>query len=47
MPEESKNEKSESDRKSGKYVPWFFISLIMVVIIYTTVMAVLKKFGGA
>jgi hypothetical protein len=47
MFEEKKNEESGSDSKAGKYVRWFFISLIMIAILYTTVMAVLKKFGGA
>lgn len=47
MSEEQKNEASGSESKTGKYVRWFFISLIMIVIVYTTIMAVMKKFGGA
>jgi len=47
MSEEKINGESGSKSKAGKYIRWFFISVIMIVILYTIIMATMKKFGGA
>jgi uncharacterized membrane protein len=47
MSEEQNKEKAGSESNAVKYVRWFFVSIIMIVILYTTVMAVMRKFGGA
>jgi len=41
--------KGEPGSKSGfkKYIRWFFISAVMIVILYTIIMATMRKFGGA
>jgi hypothetical protein len=41
--------KGESGSQSGfkKYLRWFFISVTMIVILYTIIMATMRKFGGA
>ena len=45
--DEGTNEESGLKSKIGKYLRWFFISVTMIAILYTIVMAVMKKFGGA
>jgi len=41
--------KGEPGPQSGfkKYLRWFFISVTMILILYTIIMATMKKFGGA
>ncbi len=47
MSKEQNKDKAGPESNAGKYVRWFFISIVMIAIIYTTVMAVMRKFGGA
>jgi hypothetical protein len=47
MSEEQTNKTTVSESRIGKYVRWFFIGVTMIVILYTIVMATVKKFGGA
>jgi hypothetical protein len=47
MSEEQTNKVTGSESRAGKYVRWFFIGVTMIVILYTIVMATMKKFGGA
>lgn len=47
MSEEQINGESGLKGRIGKYLRWFLISVTMIAIIYTVVMATLKKFGGA
>ena len=47
MSEEQTNKTTGSEGRIGKYVRWFFIGMTMIVILYTIVMATMKKFGGA
>ncbi len=47
MSEEQTNKVTDSESRVGKYVRWFFIGATMIIIIYTIVMATMKKFGGA
>ncbi|MBU1180765.1 MAG: hypothetical protein ABIJ52_04750 [Pseudomonadota bacterium] len=44
---EGTNEESGLKRQIKRYLRWFFISVTMIAILYTIVMAVIKKFGGA
>ncbi len=47
MSEEQTNKTIGSESRIGKYIRWFFIGATMIVILYTIVMATMKKFGGA
>ena len=47
MSEEQTKEESGSQSRTGKYIRWFFISVTLIAIIYTVIMATMKKFGGA
>jgi hypothetical protein len=47
MSEEQINKATGSESRVGKYVRWFFIGATMILIIYTIIMATMKKFGGA
>ncbi|MDQ1330778.1 MAG: hypothetical protein QG578_1043 [Thermodesulfobacteriota bacterium] len=47
MSEEQTNKPAGSESQTGKYIRWFFIGVTMIVILYTIVMATMKKFGGA
>jgi hypothetical protein len=47
MPEEQTTGESGSKSQIGKYLRWFLISVTMIAIIYTVIMATMKKFGGA
>lgn len=47
MSEEQTNVESGSQSRTGKYIRWFFISVTLIAIIYTVIMATMKKFGGA
>ncbi|MBU2622954.1 MAG: hypothetical protein KKD92_11620 [Proteobacteria bacterium] len=47
MSEEQTNEESGLKSQIGKYLRWFLISTTMIAIIYTVIMATIKKFGGA
>lgn len=47
MSENQTNVESGSKSRIGKYIRWFFIGIIMITILYTIVMATMKKFGGA
>lgn len=45
MPEEQTNVESGLKSRIAKYLRWFLISVTMVAIIYTVIMATIKKFG--
>jgi hypothetical protein len=47
MSEEQTNNPAASESRIGKYIRWFFIGVTMIVILYTIIMATMKKFGGA
>ncbi|MFO7665253.1 MAG: hypothetical protein R6V76_01380 [Desulfobacterales bacterium] len=47
MSEEQTNVESGSQSRTGKYIRWFFIGVTLIAIIYTVIMATMKKFGGA
>lgn len=47
MPEEKTDGESGLKSRIGKYLRWFLISVTMIAIIYTVIMATMKKFGGA
>jgi len=47
MSEKQTNKAAGSESRTGKYVRWFFIGVTMIVILYTIIMATMKKFGGA
>jgi hypothetical protein len=47
MSEEQKNEEAGSKSKLGKYMRWLLISVTMIAILYTVIMATMRKFGGA
>ncbi|MDP2861931.1 MAG: hypothetical protein Q8N95_03970 [Desulfobacterales bacterium] len=47
MPEEQTNGESGSKSRIGKYLRWFLVSVTLIAIIYTVIMATMKKFGGA
>jgi hypothetical protein len=47
MSEEQTNGESNSQSRIGKYVRWFLLGVTMIAIIYTVIMATMKKFGGA
>jgi hypothetical protein len=43
---EAKNETTESKGKFGTYVRWFFVTVFGLVILFTVIMAAVRKFGG-
>ncbi len=45
MPEEQANTESGLKSRIAKYFRWVLISVTMVAIIYTVIMATIKKFG--
>jgi|GEM_PF-1194090 len=47
MSGEQTNEESGLKGQIGKYVRWILIGTTMIAIIYTVIMATMKKFGGA
>jgi hypothetical protein len=47
MSEEQIKEDGGAKSKIGKYMRWFFISVTMIAILYTVIMATMRKFGGA
>jgi len=45
MPEEQTNVELGLKSRIAKYLRWFLISVTMIAIIYTVIMATMKKFG--
>lgn len=45
MPEEKSIGEKDLKSRIGKYLRWFLISATMIAIIYTVIMATVKKFG--
>jgi predicted anti-sigma-YlaC factor YlaD len=45
MSEEQTNGESGLKSRIAKYARWFLISVTMIAIIYTVIMATIKKFG--
>jgi hypothetical protein len=43
---EQKNEVTEGKGKAASYVRWFFVGAFGLIIIFTVIMAVYRKFGG-
>ncbi len=43
---EAKKESTEGKGKVGTYVRWFFVTVFGVVILFTVIMALYRKFGG-
>ena len=46
MKMEAKNETTEGKGKAASYVRWFFVGAFGLIIIFTVIMAVYRKFGG-
>jgi len=43
---EAKKESTEGKGKVATYVRWFFVGAIGLLILFTVIMAVYRKFGG-
>jgi flagellar biosynthesis/type III secretory pathway M-ring protein FliF/YscJ len=43
---EAKNETTESKGKFASYVRWFFVTVFGLIILFTVIMAAVRKFGG-
>ena len=43
---EAKKESTEGKGKVATYVRWFFVGVIGLLILFTVIMAVYRKFGG-
>jgi hypothetical protein len=43
---EAKNETTESKGKFATYVRWFFVTVFGLIILFTVIMAAVRKFGG-
>jgi len=43
---EAKNEAKEGKGKLAGYLRWFLVSVFGLIIIFTVIMAVYRKFGG-
>jgi hypothetical protein len=43
---EAKNENTEGKGKLATYARWFFVTVFGVLILFTVIMAVYRKFGG-
>jgi hypothetical protein len=43
---EAKNEGTESKGKFATYVRWFFVTIFGLIILFTVIMAAVRKFGG-
>jgi hypothetical protein len=43
---EAKKESTEGKGKISTYVRWFFVSVFGLLILFTVIMAVYRKFGG-
>ena len=43
---EAKNETTEGKGRRASYVRWFFVGAFGLLILFTVIMAVYRKFGG-